>query len=64
MVSLSHVSVMNPKLGLKSKMVERTSSILGARDIVISGKKNVEAPYQKDKLTFKFFSRPEVTCEN
>ena len=34
MVSLSHVSVINPELGLKSKMVERTSSILGARDIV------------------------------
>ena len=36
MVSLSHVSVMNPKFGLKSKMVERTSSILGARDIVFA----------------------------
>ena len=36
MVSLSHVSVMNPKFGLKSKMVEWTSSILGARDVFAS----------------------------
>lgn len=35
-VSFNHVSVKNPKLGFKSKITERTSSILGAKDIVLA----------------------------
>lgn len=32
----NHVSVKNPKLGFKSKITKRTSSILGAKDIVLA----------------------------
>ena len=35
-VSFNHVSVRNPKLGFKSKITERTSSIFSAKDIVLA----------------------------
>ena len=35
-MSFNHVSVKNPKLGFKSKITERTSSILVAKDMVLA----------------------------